>query len=542
MAEVIARHHELAAEIAEAHGGRMPRSQGEGDSTLSAFARATDAAAAAVAFQRALAEEEFPEGIRLSVRAGMHTGEAQQDKGDYYGAAVSRAARDPRARAGRPGVRVACHGRADRRPAPRRRHACTTSAASHSRAWRAKSRSPSCASPTSTMPALDHRRPPDEELDDRARRRHRAFRRRVPVDARDRRAVRRSRGGAVDAALVVGAGERDRPPARRAARRRRGHGQDPPRRSSSRAPCTTRARRCWPGAATRRTSSPTSRSSKRSGGTSAPRRPPRCAPTSCAPARSSPGSCPTWRGDFPDLPEPVQAEPDTQRYLMFEAVNDLLGTLACLGAGAARARRPALGRPARRSRCCPISRAAGIRRALLSSARSAADEVADDHPLARVDRRVAARPRGRGARACPASTRTTSGGSASVACAFAPDPEFVRSMRPRDRGQSVLRPGDLQPRRTRSVPRTRAAVHARDARRARGREAGDRAAGRAPARGRRRARSARRRSSGASSTSTSSSRSRATTRTTCSTCSTRPWRRVSSRRRARQAATRSCTR
>ena len=90
MAEVIARHHELAAEIAEAHGGRMPRSQGEGDSTLSAFARATDAAAAAVAFQRALAEEEFPEGIRLSVRAGMHTGEAQQDKGDYYGAAVSR--------------------------------------------------------------------------------------------------------------------------------------------------------------------------------------------------------------------------------------------------------------------------------------------------------------------------------------------------------------------------------------------------------------------------------------------------------------------
>ena len=70
MAEVIARHHELAAEIAEAHGGRMPRSQGEGDSTLSAFARATDAVAAAIAFQRALAEEPFPEDIHLSVRAG----------------------------------------------------------------------------------------------------------------------------------------------------------------------------------------------------------------------------------------------------------------------------------------------------------------------------------------------------------------------------------------------------------------------------------------------------------------------------------------
>ena len=36
---------------------------------------------------------------------------------------------------------------------------------------------------------------------------------------------------------------------------------------------------------------------------------------------------PDVAGDFPDLPEPVQAEPDTQRYLMFEAVNDLLGTL-----------------------------------------------------------------------------------------------------------------------------------------------------------------------------------------------------------------------
>jgi class 3 adenylate cyclase/tetratricopeptide (TPR) repeat protein len=93
MASVIARHHELAADIAEEHGGRMPRSQGEGDSTLSAFARATDAAAAAIALQRALAAEPWPEGIKLTVRAGMHTGEAQLEQGDYLGAAVSRAAR-----------------------------------------------------------------------------------------------------------------------------------------------------------------------------------------------------------------------------------------------------------------------------------------------------------------------------------------------------------------------------------------------------------------------------------------------------------------
>jgi len=93
MAGVIVRHYELAAEIAEAHGGRMPRSQGEGDSTLTAFARATDAVDAALAFQQAITAEHWPEGIELRVRTGLHTGEAQIEHGDYFGAALSRAAR-----------------------------------------------------------------------------------------------------------------------------------------------------------------------------------------------------------------------------------------------------------------------------------------------------------------------------------------------------------------------------------------------------------------------------------------------------------------
>jgi class 3 adenylate cyclase/tetratricopeptide (TPR) repeat protein len=93
MASVIVRHYELAAEIAEAHGGRMPRSQGEGDSTLTAFARPTDAVEGALAFQRAVTAENWPEGIDLRVRTGLHTGEAQIEHGDYFGAAVSRAAR-----------------------------------------------------------------------------------------------------------------------------------------------------------------------------------------------------------------------------------------------------------------------------------------------------------------------------------------------------------------------------------------------------------------------------------------------------------------
>jgi class 3 adenylate cyclase/tetratricopeptide (TPR) repeat protein len=93
LAGVIVRHHELAAEIAEGHSGRMPRSQGEGDSTLTAFARASDAIDAALAFQRAVTTEPWAAGIELRVRTGLHTGEAQVEHGDYFGAALSRAAR-----------------------------------------------------------------------------------------------------------------------------------------------------------------------------------------------------------------------------------------------------------------------------------------------------------------------------------------------------------------------------------------------------------------------------------------------------------------
>jgi class 3 adenylate cyclase/tetratricopeptide (TPR) repeat protein len=93
MASVIARHHEIVADCVEAHDGRQPRSQGEGDSTLSVFARPTDAVAAALAVQRALQAEPWAERIQLRVRAGLHTGEAEVRGGDYFGAAVSRTAR-----------------------------------------------------------------------------------------------------------------------------------------------------------------------------------------------------------------------------------------------------------------------------------------------------------------------------------------------------------------------------------------------------------------------------------------------------------------
>jgi class 3 adenylate cyclase len=93
MVGVMMRHYELAADIAEAHDGRMPRSQGEGDSTLTAYSRASDAIDAVLHFQRAIRDEPWPDGIELRIRAGLHTGEAQVEHGDYFGATLSRAAR-----------------------------------------------------------------------------------------------------------------------------------------------------------------------------------------------------------------------------------------------------------------------------------------------------------------------------------------------------------------------------------------------------------------------------------------------------------------
>jgi predicted ATPase/class 3 adenylate cyclase/pimeloyl-ACP methyl ester carboxylesterase/tRNA A-37 threonylcarbamoyl transferase component Bud32 len=93
MPRVIARHEQIVAGAVENAGGRFVKSRGEGDSTLSVFTRASDAAFAAVAMQRALAGERWPEGIEVLVRAGLHTGDAELREGDYFGPTLNRAAR-----------------------------------------------------------------------------------------------------------------------------------------------------------------------------------------------------------------------------------------------------------------------------------------------------------------------------------------------------------------------------------------------------------------------------------------------------------------
>src|SRR5439155_1982282 len=93
MAEVLVRHDELIAECVESRGGRFLKSMGEGDSTVSVFDSAPQALAAVLSAARALAAEPWPGGLAISVRFGLHTGEAARRGADYYGPTLGVAAR-----------------------------------------------------------------------------------------------------------------------------------------------------------------------------------------------------------------------------------------------------------------------------------------------------------------------------------------------------------------------------------------------------------------------------------------------------------------
>jgi predicted ATPase/class 3 adenylate cyclase len=93
MEQALARHDAILLEAVGGHGGALLRHKGEGDSAFAVFARATDALGAAVAAQRALGAEPWPEEVELRVRIAVHTGEAELRDRDYYGSAVNRTAR-----------------------------------------------------------------------------------------------------------------------------------------------------------------------------------------------------------------------------------------------------------------------------------------------------------------------------------------------------------------------------------------------------------------------------------------------------------------
>jgi class 3 adenylate cyclase len=90
-ADVVSEHRRLLRAAFAAHGGSEVDSQG--DSFLVAFRSAHDAVGAATDAQRALEGKAWPEGVRLRVRMGVHTGRADLSEGRYHGVAVHRGAR-----------------------------------------------------------------------------------------------------------------------------------------------------------------------------------------------------------------------------------------------------------------------------------------------------------------------------------------------------------------------------------------------------------------------------------------------------------------
>ena len=89
--EVLATHCALVRAAFAAHEGHEVDTQG--DSFFAVFPRATQAVAAAVAIQRALAAEAWPESGAVRVRIGMHTGEPIRTAAGYTGLDVIRGAR-----------------------------------------------------------------------------------------------------------------------------------------------------------------------------------------------------------------------------------------------------------------------------------------------------------------------------------------------------------------------------------------------------------------------------------------------------------------
>jgi predicted ATPase/class 3 adenylate cyclase len=91
MRAALVSHDSIVRGAIEAHSGHVFATGGDG--FAAAFARAGDALGSAAAAQAMLVAQEWPPEAPLRVRMGVHTGEATERDGDYFGPAVNRAAR-----------------------------------------------------------------------------------------------------------------------------------------------------------------------------------------------------------------------------------------------------------------------------------------------------------------------------------------------------------------------------------------------------------------------------------------------------------------
>ncbi|MEO6991531.1 MAG: tetratricopeptide repeat protein [Candidatus Baltobacteraceae bacterium] len=98
MALALRRHDAILREAIERHEGYVFKTVG--DAFCAAFQRATQAIAAALDAQHALAAEDFSAVGGLLVRMALHTGDADERDSDYFGPALNRVAR----------LLATCHG------------------------------------------------------------------------------------------------------------------------------------------------------------------------------------------------------------------------------------------------------------------------------------------------------------------------------------------------------------------------------------------------------------------------------------------------
>src|SRR6266516_5543646 len=91
MKAALARHDALLRECFEAHGGHVFKTVG--DAFCAAFATAVNALEAALAAQRALGAERWPDRAAIHARIALHTGAAETRDGDYFGPPLNHVAR-----------------------------------------------------------------------------------------------------------------------------------------------------------------------------------------------------------------------------------------------------------------------------------------------------------------------------------------------------------------------------------------------------------------------------------------------------------------
>jgi class 3 adenylate cyclase len=91
MQDALRRHDEILRATVNDHGGYVFKMVG--DACCAAFMYPREALCTALAAQRALLAEQWPEPIDLRVRSALHTGTAEERDNDYFGPSLNRVAR-----------------------------------------------------------------------------------------------------------------------------------------------------------------------------------------------------------------------------------------------------------------------------------------------------------------------------------------------------------------------------------------------------------------------------------------------------------------